>query len=92
MKMKPFNWNRDKNQQLQQQRRIAFDDIIQTIEQGNLFDVIKHYNPDKYPSQKIFIVKIDNYVYLVPFVENNLNIFFKTIIPSRKITKTYLRG
>lgn len=92
MKMKPFKWNRDKNQQLQQQRGISFYDIIQTIEQGNLLDVIKHYNPDKYPSQKIFIVKIDNYVYLVPFVENDLEIFLKTIIPSRKMTKIYLGG
>jgi len=92
MKMKPFNWNREKNQQLQQQRGITFDNIIQAIEQGNLLDVIKHYNSDKYPSQKIFIVKIDNYVYLVPFVENDLEIFLKTIIPSRKMTKIYLGG
>ncbi len=92
MKMKPFNWNREKNQQLQQQRGITFYNIIQAIEQGNLLDVIKHYNPDKYPSQKIFIVKIDNYVYLVPFVENDLEIFLKTIIPSRKMTKIYLGG
>lgn len=92
MKMKPFNWNREKNQQLQQQRGITFDNIIQAIEQGNLLDVIKHYNPDKYSSQKIFIVKIDNYVYLVPFVENDLEIFLKTIIPSRKMTKIYLGG
>jgi hypothetical protein len=90
--MKPFNWNRDKNQQLQQQRGMTFDDIIQAIEQGNLLDVIKHYNPDKYPNQKIFLVKIDNYVYLVPFVENDLEIFLKTIIPSRKMTKKYLGG
>jgi uncharacterized DUF497 family protein len=90
--MKPFNWNRDKNQQLQQQRGITFDDIIKSIEQGNLLDVIKHYNPDKYPKQKIFIVKIDNYVYLVPFVENDSEIFLKTIIPSRKMTKKYLGG
>lgn len=92
MKMKPFNWNRDKNQQLQQQRGITFDNIIQAIEQGNILDIIKHYNLDKYPSQKIFIVKVDNYVYLVPFVENDSEIFLKTIIPSRKMTKKYLRG
>ncbi len=90
--MKPFNWNRDKNQQLQQQRGITFDDIINSIEKGNLLDVIKHYNPNKYPNQKIFIVRIDNYVYLVPFVENKEEIFLKTIIASRKMTKKYLGG
>ena len=90
--MKPFNWNKDKNQQLQEPRGITFEEIAQAIEQGNLLDVIKHYNPDKYPNQKILIVKIDDYVYLVPFVENDLEIFLKSIIPSRKMTKKYLRG
>jgi len=90
--MKPFNWNKDKNQQLQEQRGITFEEIAQAIEQGNLLDVIKHYNPDKYPNQKILIVKIDDYVYLVPFVENDLEIFLKSIIPSRKMTKKYLGG
>jgi uncharacterized DUF497 family protein len=90
--MKPFNWNKDKNQQLQEQRGITFEEIAQAIEQGNLLDVIKHYNPDKYPNQKILIVKIDDYVYLVPFVEDDLEIFLKSIIPSRKMTKKYLRG
>jgi len=90
--MKPFNWNKNKNQQLQEQRGITFEEIAQAIEQGNLLDVIKHYNPDKYPNQKILIVKIDDYVYLVPFVENDLEIFLKSIIPSRKMTKKYLRG
>jgi uncharacterized DUF497 family protein len=90
--MKPFNWNKDKNQQLQEQRGITFEEIAQAIEQGNLLDVIKHYNSDKYPNQKILIVKIDDYVYLVPFVENDLEIFLKSIIPSRKMTKKYLRG
>jgi uncharacterized DUF497 family protein len=88
--MKQFNWNRDKNQQLQQQGGISFEDIIQSIQKGNLLDVIKHYNPDKYPNQKIFIVKLDNYAYLVPFVESDSEIFLKTIIPSRKMTKKYL--
>ncbi len=62
------------------------------MEKGNLLDVIKHDNPDKYPKQKIFIVRIDNYVYLIPFVENDLEIFLKTIIPSRKMTRKYLGG
>jgi uncharacterized DUF497 family protein len=55
--MKPFNWNKDKNQQLQEQRGITFEEIAQAIEQGNLLDVIKHYNPDKYPNQKILALR-----------------------------------
>jgi len=42
--------------------------------------------------QKMFIVEINNYAYLVPFVENEKEIFLKTIIPSRKATKEYLKG
>lgn len=57
--MKKFNWNNDKNQQLQQQRGITFDDIIRSIQQGDIFDIIQHYNIDKYPNQKIFIVRIE---------------------------------
>ena len=88
--MKQFNWNNDKNQQLQQQRGISFDDIICSIQQGDILDIIQHYNFDKYPNQKIFIVRIEKYVYLVPYVENDSEIFLKTIIPSRKMTKKYL--
>ncbi|MBA1446697.1 MAG: hypothetical protein FE835_17700 [Gammaproteobacteria bacterium] len=53
-------------------------------------DVIKHPNPLRYPNQKMFIVNIENYAYLVPFVENETEIFLKTIIPSRKATRKYL--
>ena len=57
-----------------------------------LLDTIEHPNADKYSNQKIFIVNIENYIYLVPFVESEESIFLKTIIPSRKMTKKYLGG
>lgn len=53
---------------------------------------MEHPNQEKYKGQKIFIINIDQYAYLVPFVENEQEIFLKTIIPSRKATKKYLRG
>ena len=90
--MKRFNWNLDKNQQLQEKRGIGFDDIVKCVREGNLLDVIQHYNLEKYPNQKILIVNLDNYIYLVPFVETESEMFLKTIIPSRKMTKKYLRG
>jgi hypothetical protein len=55
-----------------------------------LLDVIDHPNQEKYPNQRIFIVEINHYVYLVPFVENDQEFFLKTVIPSRKMTKQYL--
>lgn len=89
---KIFNWNRDKNQQLIKERDISFEDIVLNIHLGNELDIYEHPNKERYPNQKVSIVRVEDYVYLVPFVENeNENeIFLKTIIPSRKVTKQYI--
>jgi len=88
--MKIIRWNKQKNQQLQRDRGIGFETVEQVISTGSVLDIIQHPNLEKYPSQRIFILEIDNYVYLVPFVENEQEIFLKTIIPSRKMKKKYL--
>jgi len=90
--MKYFSWNQEKNELLLAERDISFDDIVLYIEKGFLLDVLEHPNPKKYPGQKIFVVQVEEYVYLVPFVESEDEIFLKTIIPSRKATKRYLKG
>jgi nitrogen regulatory protein PII len=87
---KPFRWNQEKNQQLQTERKISFEMVISSIEKGQLIDTIQHPNQEKYPNQRIFIVEIDRYIYLVPFVEDDAEFFLKTVIPSRKMTKQYL--
>ena len=88
--MKRLNWNQEKNDQLIEQREISFERVVFLMGHGKLLDVIKHPNKERYPDQKMFIVDIDNYAYLVPFVETDKEIFLKTIIPSRKATKKYL--
>lgn len=88
--MKYFDWNIEKNAKLKEEREISFEEIIVAIEEGYLLDSIKHKNIKKYRQQKIFVVKLNNYVYLVPYVEDEEKIFLKTIIPSRKATKKYL--
>lgn len=88
--MKPFHWNQAKNQQLIVEREVSFDEVVQAIAQGDLLDTIEHYNVEQYSHQKIFIVKMKDYAYLVPFVESESEIFLKTIIPSRKMKKKYL--
>jgi len=88
--MKPINWNSTKNQQLVAQRGISFEDIVFYMQQGQLLDDIQHPNRDKYPEQRIFVINVDNYVHLVPYVEDRQEIFLKTVIPSRKATKQYL--
>lgn len=87
-----FSWNEEKNELLLAERDISFEDIVLHIEKGFLLDVLKHPNPEKYPGQKIFVVQVEAYVYLVPFIESEDEVFLKTIIPSRKATRKYLKG
>ncbi len=88
--MKPINWNPEKNQQLISERGISFEDVVFYLQQGALLDDLEHPNGDKYPGQRIFVINIDGYVHLVPYVESRKEIFLKTVIPSRKATKQYL--
>ena len=71
-------------------RGISFEDIVFYIEKGDILDDYQHPNQRKYAGQRIMVICIDNYVYLVPYIENEDEIFLKTIIPSRKATETYL--
>ena len=90
--MKYFSWNEEKNELLKSERKISFEDVVFYIEQGFLLDVLEHPNQEKYKGQKMFVVQIEDYAYLVPFVEDDREVFLKTIIPSRKATKKYLKG
>ena len=86
---KNFNWNAEKNKLLVREGGISFERIVFVISCGNELAVLAHPNQEKYPGQKIAIVQIDEYVYAVPFIETESEIFLKTIIPSRKATKQY---
>lgn len=90
--MKYFFWNEEQNKLLNEERQISFEDVVFYISQGFLLDVLEHPNQEKYQGQKIFVVEIDEYAYLVPFIEGEQEIFLKTIIPSRKATRKYLKG
>lgn len=90
--MKYFEWNEEKNEKLKQERNVSFETIVSQIELGYLLDIIEQPNKDKYKNQKIFVVEYEQYIYLVPFVEDEDKIFLKTIIQSRKATKKYLEG
>lgn len=87
---KVFNWNDEKNQQLIADRGVSFEDVVYYIQQGQLLDDLHNPNQEKYPNQRIFIIEVDSYAYLVPYVENDEELFLKTIIPSRKATKQYI--
>ncbi len=89
--MKYLNWNSEKNELLKKERGISFEIMAFQIEVGNILDIIDHPNQDKYPGQRIFVIEFEEYAYFVPFVENDDEVFLKTIIPSRKATKDYLK-
>lgn len=89
--MKYFAWNNEKNRALKSQRGISFEDVIFHIQRGHVLDIVEHPNQDRYQGQRILVVNIDHYAYLVPFVETENEVFLKTIIPSRKATRDYLR-
>ena len=88
--MKPFRWSHEKNETLKQERSISFEEIVLAIESGGLLDELKHPNKEKYPNQLVFVVGLDGYAYLVPYVEETEYYFLETVIPSRKATRDYL--
>jgi len=88
--VKHFAWNAEKNEQLKAQRGVSFEEIVFHIENGDLLDEVDHPNFAKYPYQKMYVVRISDYAFLVPFVKAGDEIFLKTIIPNRKATKMYI--
>ncbi|MEA3307662.1 MAG: toxin [Elusimicrobiota bacterium] len=86
--MKLFEWNNEKNNKLKEERGISFEDVLYYVDKGDILDIVLHPQQDKYPDQKMFIMVMENYVYLVPFIETKKLIFLKTIIPSAKLQKS----
>lgn len=87
---KYFDWDEKKNEQLKRLRNISFEEIIYSISDGKLLEIVAHKNPSNYPNQKMFIVEVNSYAYIVPFIENEDHYFLKTIYPSRKATRKYI--
>ena len=88
--MKYFTWDPEKNEKLKAQRGVSFEEVVFHIERGDVLDILEHPNQERYEGQRIFVMEIENYVYLVPFVEEEEQVVLKTIIPSIKLTKSYL--
>ena len=88
--MKCYSWSPEKNDILRRERGVSFEDVVFHIEAGDEVDIFEHPNQDRHPGQKVSVVLIEGYAYLVPFVESEDGIFLKTIIPSRKATRLYI--
>ena len=90
--MKPYRWNPAKNERLKAERGVSLEQVVIAIESNGLLDVLRHRNSVQYPRQRVLVVAFDDYVHLVPFVEEGEFFFLKTIIPSRKATREYLHA
>jgi len=86
-----YDWNPDKNEWLKKHRNISFEQVVFHLSQGDVWMVADHPDQKKYAGQRIYFVVVENYVYLVPHINEKDYIFLKTIIPSRKATKEYLK-
>ena len=94
MKGKRIAFNKEKSKWLKEKRRISFEELSKLIEdEKNILDDINNPNQKKYPGQKMFVVRIMDYAYMVPYVidKKGLKIFLKTLYPSRKATKQYIK-
>lgn len=90
--MKYFSWDTAKNETPKAAREISFEEIVYHIERGDVLDILENPNQQRYARQRVFVVNVQGYAYLVPFVESDAEVFLETIIPSRKATKRYLKA
>jgi len=88
--MKHIRWDENKNEWLKRERGVCFEQIVVLFEQGYVLEIVDNPNRTKYPGQKMAIVEIDGYAFLVPYEQHDNDMELKTIIPSRKATKQYL--
>ena len=84
-----FKWDLEKNKLLKKERGVCFEDVLTEIHEDRVLDIIKHPKKEKYPLQRIYIIILQNYVHMVPFVIDGEDIFLKTIVPSRKMNRIY---
>ncbi len=89
--MSGIDWNDEKNEMLRRVRGVCFEDVLVCIQNGGVVDVVRHPNRERYPGQNIIVLNVEGYVWLVPYVKSRGMRFLKTIIPSRKATREYLK-
>ncbi|OQY65514.1 hypothetical protein B6D29_03725 [Microgenomates bacterium UTCPR1] len=89
--VKEFKFNQDKNELLKSSRKISFEYVIKKIGNDKQTRLVEHPNKKKYPKQRMFLIKKEKYIYVVPFVEEEDYIFLKTIYPSAKYTRKLLK-
>ena len=87
-----YEWNPEKNDKLKKERSISFERIVFHLSPGNIWKTADHPDQKNYPGQRLYFVIVEEYIYVFPFVTEDEYVFLKTIIPSRKATRDYLKG
>lgn len=87
-----FDWNSDKDKLFKFSRGVHFELIVKAILKGRLLADLPHPNQVKYPKQRYFVVLLKKYAYVTPYVQNKTKIFLKTIYPSHKYYKQYVKN
>ncbi len=86
-----FEWSEEKNLWLKLERGVSFEEVLKAIQKGDILDIRRHPNQDKYPGQYLIVVKIKDYAWVVPCKLEGDKIQLITAYPSRKFTKMFLR-
>ena len=85
-----YRWDVAKNNKLIQERGVSFEEVLLAIERGHLLDIIENPNQEKYSGQKVFVIERNRYFCALPLIYREGDIFLRTLIPTRKLTKRYL--
>ena len=88
--MEAIRWDERKNGWLRQHRDICFEEAAVCLASERVLDVTGHPNQDRYPGQKVAVIDINGYAYLVPYEHVGGEIVLRTMIPSRKATQKYI--
>jgi hypothetical protein len=83
--MKELRWSEEKSLKLKKERGLSFDDIVA----GRFLGIEKNLSRD---DQWLMVFEIDDYAWVMPYVDGGDHYFLKTAFPSRKHTKLYLKG
>jgi hypothetical protein len=86
-----FTWDAAKDDFLRKVRGISFERVVVAIEMGELKAVLEHPRPAEYPGQRLFVVEVDGYAWVVPHRREGSDCVLITAYPSRKYTRRYLR-
>lgn len=86
-----IEFSQEKNLLLSETRGVNFEDVIKAITKKKILGNLSHHDQQKYKNQKILVIKINKYVYAVPYVidKKRKKIFLKTVYPSRVLNKKY---